>query len=134
MAISTLPASSSGGIKSIQRGQAVSAGNITITAVDTSKTFVRSFSEGAAGTVASNSSSTGSLSPTGGDISGTGGYNPRSTTQDINDAGSFASYSGSRTFSGGTMNATTKRMGAYLANSTTLTATGPCRYEVVEFA
>jgi hypothetical protein len=32
------------------------------------------------------------------------------------------------------MDATTKQMGAYLSNSTTLVATGACRWEVVEFA
>jgi hypothetical protein len=36
--------------------------------------------------------------------------------------------------SGGTMDATTKQMGVYLSNSTTLVATGACRWEVVEFA
>ena len=37
-------------IKSIQRGSAASAGNITISSVDTNKSFVRSFSTGSAGT------------------------------------------------------------------------------------
>jgi hypothetical protein len=125
--------SSGGGIKSVQRGQAVSAGNITITAVDTTKTFVRSFSEGSAGTVATNSTSTGSLSPSGGDTSGAGvGAGPNQNA--INAGGSYPSYSGTRTLSGGTMDATVKQMGVYLSNSTTLVATGACRWEVVEFA
>ena len=134
MALSTFPAASGGGIKSVQRGQAVSAGNITITAVDTAKTFVRSFSEGAAGTVASNSTVTGTLSPSGGDIAGSGTTGGPGNQYDINAGGSFASYSGTRTLSGGTMDATTKQMGSYLLNSTTITVTGACRYEVVEFA
>jgi hypothetical protein len=37
------------------------------------------------------------------------------------------------TLTGGTMDATTKQMGAYLTNSTTLTVTGACQWEVVEF-
>lgn len=127
MGIAVFPAAAGGGIKSVQRGQAVSAGNITITAVDTTKTFVRSFSEGASGTVASNSSSTGTLTPSGGDTARFGQQNGIGT-------GSFASYSGTRTLSGGTMDATTKQMGVYLSNSTTLVATGACRWEVVEFA
>ncbi len=138
MAISVFPAAAGGGIKLVQRGQAVSSGNITITAVDTTKTFVRSFSEGAAGTVATNSqeasrSITGTLSPSGGSTFSQGGANTAFG------GGSYPSYSGTRTlasvtFSGGTMDATTKQMGVYLSDSTTLVATGACRWEVVEFA
>jgi hypothetical protein len=127
MVISTFPVASSG-IKLVQRGQAVSAGSITITAVDTTKTFVRSFSEGAAGTVATNSSATGTLNPSGGSTAAPGGG------VQINAGGGFPSYSGTRTLSGGSTDATTKQMGVYLSNSTTLVATGACRYEVVEFA
>jgi hypothetical protein len=132
MGQSVFPAAAGGGIKLVQRGQAVSAGNITITAVDTTKAFVRSFSEGAAGTVATNSASNGTLSPSGGGVAksyvGDGDY------FQYNTQGSFASYTGTRTLSGGTMDATTKQMGVYLSNSTTLVATGACRWEVVEFA
>jgi len=122
----TYPTASGGGIKLVQRGQAVSAGDITITAVDTTKTFIYSFSEGAAGTVALTGNSTGTLSPSGGGTAQAGGGYVQ--------GGSFPTYSGTRTLSGGTMDATTKNFGVYLANSTTLTATGACRYEVVEFA
>lgn len=128
MGIAVFPAPSGGGIKLVQRGQAVSAGNITITAVDTTKTFVRSFSEGAAGTVATNSISTGTLTPSGGSPIPVNGGNTAGYS------GTYPSYSGTRTLSGGTMDATTKQMGVYLVNSTTLTATGACRWEVVEFA
>jgi hypothetical protein len=131
MGIFQIPASTSG-IKLVQRGQAVSSGNITITAVDTTKTFVRSFSEGAAGTVAMSGSSTGTLSP----ISGTdlGGSGASGTANSFVDSGTFPNYSGTRTLSGGTMNATIKHMGVYLSDSTTLVASGACRWEVVEFA
>jgi hypothetical protein len=65
MGISTFPNVASP-IKSIQRGVAVSAGNITITAVNAAKTQVNSFSTGAAGTVAA----TGDISATYGTTSG----------------------------------------------------------------
>jgi hypothetical protein len=132
MGYSVFPAAAGGGIKSVQRGQAVSAGSITITAVDTTKTFVRSFSEGAAGTVATNSTSTGTLSPSGG-ATGTSSIYINNGGIRV-DLGSYPSYSGTRTLSGGTMDATVKAMGVYLSNSTTLVATGACRWEVVEFA
>jgi hypothetical protein len=135
MSIQIIPTSTGGGIKLIQRGQAVSAGDITITAVDTTKTFVESFSEGASGTVALSGSTTGTFSPSGGSISGSGERNSGlPQAQAVNTGGSFASYTGTRTLSGGTMDATTGQMGVYLVNSTTLTATGACRYQVVEFA
>lgn len=132
MAISKVNPVAGGGIKLVQRGQAVSAGNITITAVNTAKTFVRSFSEGSAGTVATDSSSTGTLTNSGGQTTSSSYYS--------NNGGlmwnytSFPNYSGTRTLSGGTMNATTKQMGVYLSDATTLVATGACRWEVVEFA
>ena len=46
------PAASSGGIKSVQRGSAASAGNVTITAVDIAKSFVTVFGTTSSGTVA----------------------------------------------------------------------------------
>lgn len=57
MGVANLVSSSGGGglasaVKSVQRGEAVSAGTITISSVDTTKTQVSSFSTGAAGTVA----------------------------------------------------------------------------------
>jgi len=146
MASTVFPAASSGGIKSVQRGQAVSAGNITITAVDTTKTFVRSFSEGAAGTVATNSTvaahnvtipaygayrvTNNSNAATMGTTVSTGDFsgNPWSHYNPAQTASAAAAAA-----SGGTMDATTKAMGVYLSNSTTLVATGACRYEVVEF-
>lgn len=147
MAQSIFPAASGGGIRLVQRGQAVSSGNIVITSVDTTKTFVRSFSEGASGTVATNSTvasttSSGTLSPSGGSVAGSGLYDTSldyTNYQRVNNTGSFSTYAGSRTItsasiSGGTMDGTTKQMGVYLSNSTTLVATGACRWEVVEFA
>lgn len=132
MGVAIYPASAGGGIKSVQRGQAVSAGNVTITSVDVSKSFVSTFSEGAAGTVALSGSVTGTLTPSGGNISGTGATGGASAYS-RNAGGSGAAYVGTRTLSGGTMDATTKEMGGYLSNSTTLVVTGACRWQVVEF-
>lgn len=140
MAINVFPAAAGGGIKLVQRGEAVSGGTTTITAVDVTKTFVRSFSTGSAGTVATNSvnpsvTSSGTLSPSGGGSVRQGGYSHQIGFI----AGTFPTYTGTRTItsgtmSGGSMNATVKEFGVHLTNSTTLTATGACRWEVVEFA
>jgi len=176
MGIATFPASSAGlasVVKSVQRGTASSAGNITITSVDVNKTQVFSFSTGSAGTVqatgtisaASGTASAQSTSAATGNssltlasqyISGGNGptvraganysYNPRYG------GNSFAGYSVSATnnlnamnvnaqnvslnatnLSGGTTSLTTAVYGVYLINSTTLTATGACRYEVIEY-
>jgi hypothetical protein len=70
MGIASFPASSGGltsAIKSIQRGTAAAEGNITITAVDTTKTMVNSFSTSSAGSVAASgtvASTTGTASAT----------------------------------------------------------------------
>jgi hypothetical protein len=160
MGINQFPVASTALIKSIQRGVAASAGNITISAVDTAKTTVRSFSTGAAGTISATGTMGGTstfvnnvtvgttATPTNAatDLNGIayaqgyappqryspGGYYTYSyaingvvqNTRTINHAG---------TLSGGTTNVTTAQYGVYLSNSTTLVATGPCRYEVVEF-
>ena len=97
-------------IKSIQRGIASSAGNITISSIDTSKSFIRSYS-------------TSSYS-----FGGTGGGNASSG------GGSFPSYLGTRTTTAGSTSITVSEYGAYIVNSTTITATGSCRWEVVEYS
>ena len=152
MGISVFPvASAGGGIKSVQRGQAVSSGNIAFTSVDTAKTFVRSISEGASGTVATDSTITGTNAgltnsmwnttapgagywskPSGTSTTASSQFNANGTV----DANGFFTYSTaiSATASGGTTNLYTKEYGVYLSNSTTLVATGACRWEVVEFA
>lgn len=113
------------GVKSIQRGSAVSAGSITISSVNTSKSFVTSFSTGSAGTVAINSSESGTLTPTGGSCASQGNAS--------NSAGSWPTYSGTRTLSGGTTALTSAEYGVTITNSTTLTATGACRWQVIEY-
>jgi len=70
MGIATFPATSAGlstVIRSVQRGTAVSAGNITISSVDTTKTQVNSFSTGSAGYV----QATGSINAANGTTSAT---------------------------------------------------------------
>jgi len=91
MGIATFPASSSGlssAIKSLQRGSAASAGNITISAVDTTKTMVNSFSTASAGTVAA----TGSVSAANGTASGQTTSN--SAAYGALASGMFVGYSG----------------------------------------
>jgi hypothetical protein len=164
LAVATAGLSSA--IKSIQRGSAASAGTVTITAVDVSKTRVSSFSTGASGTVAV----TGNVNAANGNLAAAalnvGAMNGSSALNSFSRGGgnsgiSLGNYtaggvllnaaSGSVNFSGGSGNVaasavglnaqnisggstdlTTAVNGAYLTNSTTLTVTGPCRYEVVE--
>jgi hypothetical protein len=115
-------------IKSIQRGSFASAGSITISSINTSKSFIKSFSNGSGGAVSLSGSESGQLNPTGGSIAGpSGGGNA------VAGGGTFANYFGTRTFSGGTTAITVQEYGAYIVNSTTITATGACRYEVVEY-
>jgi hypothetical protein len=125
MALSTYPAVSSP-IKSIQRGEAVSSGTITISAVTVAKTFVRSFSNGSAGSVGATGTEAGTLSSSGGTpLSSTGGLAVTTISN--------PSYSGTRTFTAGATALTTALYGVVLTNSTTLTADGACFWEVVEY-
>jgi hypothetical protein len=115
-------------IKSIQRGSFVSAGSTTISSIDTSKSFIKSFSTGSAGTVSLSGSETGTLSPTGGSIVG-----PAAGGNAVAGGGVFANYSGTRTFASGGTAVKVQEYGAYIVNSTTITATGSCRWEIVEY-
>lgn len=176
MGIASFPPSSAGlasVVKSIQRGTASTSGNITITAVDTTKTQVLSFSTGSAGTVAatgtvsaangstsavSTSAQSGNLSLTLANSSINSGngsttrpganynYNPRygapqfagysvSASQNVNAMNVNGANVGlnATNISGGSTSLTSAVYGAYLVNSTTIFATGPCRYEVVEY-
>jgi hypothetical protein len=127
MAQSTFPAGGGGSvIKSVQRGTAATAGTITITAVDTAKTFVRSLSISSAGTIAGSGYFAGNASG-GGGIMSAGGYG-----QAGGSGGGAPSYVGS--FTSGTTSLKVAEYGVSLTNSTTLTATGPCQWEVVEFS
>lgn len=125
MATSTFPVTSSI-IKLVQRGSTASAGSVTITAVNINKTFVRSFSNGSSGSVGTTSSTSGTYTPSGGNVSvSSPSFNPA--------GGSFPNYIGTRNYSGGTTSLTSSSNGAYLSDSTTLIATGACFWEVVEY-
>jgi hypothetical protein len=179
MGLSTFPAVASP-IKSIQRGVAASAGNITISSVKIAKTTTRSFSAGSAGTVAAtgtvaaaNGATSGiSFSAGGGSMSllsnnvnvsvvgGNGGgswaqpgnyFGGNPATRYV--AGQPASYytgghpmylnamntngmnvgMNSQGISGGTTALATESYGIYLVDAVTVYATGPCRYEVIEY-
>ena len=108
----------------VQRGVFASAGSVTITAVNTSKSFIISVSKGSAGYVAARG--TISLTPSGGDITMPANSSGVTYVRD----GSFPSYSGAIT--GGTTDLTTKAYSAVLTNSTTITADGPCEWQVIE--
>lgn len=115
-------------VKSIQRGSTASAGSITISSIDTTKSFVRSYSTGSAGSVGVSGSESGTLNPTGAyNFGGTGGGNASSG------GGSFPQYAGTRSLSAGGTSIAVIEYGAYIVNSTTVTVTGSCRWEVVEY-
>ena len=120
-------------IKSIQSGvYSGSGGTITITAVDTSKSVISTVSKSSAGTVASSGSVTGTLSPSlTVSIGGMSVY----TTSNLYNKGTltFPSYTGTRSISGGTTSLTTKQYSAVITNSTTITADGPCEWQVIEY-
>jgi len=116
-------------IKSIQRGSSASGGNITITSININKSFIRSFSTSSAGSAQITGNESGTLSPSGGSVVGPGGGGGA-----IAGGGTFANYFGTRSFSGGSTSVTTEEYGAYIVNSTTISVTGACRWEVVEYS
>jgi len=124
-AVYPIVSASSSPIKSVQRGNAASAGSVTISSVNTAKSFVTSFSNNSAGSVGITGTNAGTLSP-GGEIVGTNGSQGQS-------GGNWGSYSGTRTITPGTTSLTTKLFGAYLTDSTTLTVTGACYWQIVEY-
>jgi hypothetical protein len=125
MAYSTFPATSSI-IKSVQRGSTASAGNVTISSIDISKSFANSFSIGSAGSAATNSSTSGTYTPQGGNFAQYSSNFPPGS-------GSWPNLIGTRNFSGGSTSLVSSAYGAFIVNSTTITVTGACRWEVVEY-
>jgi len=127
MASTVFPAAAGGGIKTVQRGSAGASGNVTITSVDIAKSFVTVFGSASSGTVAA----TGAISAANGNISM---FNTGQISQ-MGHSGSTPSVAMNITnLSGGTNNLIAAVVTGFLANSTTLTVSGACRYEVVEFA
>lgn len=97
----------------VQRGVFAAAGSVTIAAVDPAKAFILSVSKGSAGYVA----------PSGGLMARiTGG-----TTMQVEGWSSAAI-----SFGGGSTNLTARAYSAVLANATTVTADGPCEWQLVE--
>lgn len=121
MGLSVFPAPAGGGIKSVQRGLASSAGTVTITSVDISKSFVNVYGTASSGTIAASADVVvNSINlARAGYQNGTGG----------NSAGTF-----SASLSGGSNNLVAATTQGYLSNSTSLVVSGACRWEVVEFA
>jgi hypothetical protein len=126
MAISTYPAASGGGIKSVQRGSAGGSGNVTITAVNITKSFVTVFGSASSGTVAAS----GAINAANGSFTGS------VFTGNVanHNAGAVNLTLNSTNLSCGTNNLVAAQVTGFLANSTTLTVSGACRFEVVEFA
>ena len=152
--------SAGGGIKSVQRGSAGGAGDVTITAVDLSKSFVNVFGTASSGTVAAsfnlaaaasgNTTTAGNLQ--GGLANTSGGINVvffptgasrLNTAQAGNannnylmDTWTYTSAVNAANYNvgGGSNNLVAAVVQGFLANSTTLTVSGACRWEVVEFA
>ena len=190
MGVASFPASGGGlssVVKSLQTGTASSAGTITISAVNTAKTFVTSVSTGSAGQVAAS----GSINAANGSTSGVSfssaygsidnymaspqpvgnSYYGNFSISAMSASGAYVFYasggnSGNSRYTGYTnatyasvnqfmnamntnganvgMNATSltggttsglysASYGATLTNSTTLTVTGPCTYQVIEY-
>jgi hypothetical protein len=152
MGIATFPAAAGGGIKLVQRGEAVASGNVTITAVDTAKSFVNIFGTASSGTVAAsfglnnqNFNLLGSNFSVGsGDNFNQGSTGPanRTSTESGNAlaTGNSAAFFNKTTainasnVNSGTNNLVSAVVQGFLADSTTLTVSGACRWEVVEFA
>jgi hypothetical protein len=150
MAVSSLVAASSGGIKNVQRGSAGGAGTVTITAVNIAKAFVNVFgtsSSGtvaASGTVASHTSSfpqtrlgipngfEGSLT-TALKYSDSGTLNGINVNQSVGVIPATTISNNSASISGGTTNLVAAVVQGYLSDSTSLVVSGACRWEVVEF-
>jgi len=185
MAVASFPASGGGGlaseVKSLQTGTASSSGTITITAVNTAKTFVYATSTGSAGTVAAsgsinaaNGSTSGiSFSAAYGSIDNYMLYNQGNANfgygsygqQGMSASGNYTFYASNRysgvaaatyaavnqfmnamntngmnvglnatSLTGGTTSGLySASYGATLTNSTTITVTGPCNYQVIEY-
>ena len=153
MASAVFPApSGGGGIKSVQRGSAGGAGNVTITAVDLSKSFVNVFGTASSGTVAASgsiNSSSGTLSSANANLRRSGGGGNNTSTWTITETGTLENGNyrwfgavelpnqsinlNSTSLSGGSNNLVAAVVQGYLASTTTLTVSGACRWEVVEF-
>ncbi len=129
LSVLNAPAAAGGGIKSVQRGSAGGAGNVTITAVDITKSFVTVFGTTSTGTVAASAT-----------VNAANGEGFKTTTScampgmGANASNKFMNINlNSTSLTGGSNNLVAAVVQGYLSNSTTLVVSGACRYEVVEF-
>jgi hypothetical protein len=151
MGIATFPAPAGGGIKSVQRGSAGASGNVTITSVDIAKSFVTVFGSASSGTVSASfgmSQAAGNTVMQGATVQVAGGnlfMPPSATAATATDTGvttaagrswtkTEAVNNGAITVNAGSNNLVSAVVTGFLAGATTLTVSGACRYEVVEFA
>jgi hypothetical protein len=151
MGIATFPAPAGGGIKSVQRGSAGASGNVTITSVDIAKSFVTVFGSASSGTVSASfgmSQAAGNPVMQGATVQVAGGnlfMPPSATAATATDTGvttaagrswtkTEAVNNGAITVNAGSNNLVSAVVTGFLAGATTLTVSGACRYEVVEFA
>lgn len=140
MGIATYPAAAGGGIKSVQRGLASGSGNVTITAVDITKSFVNVYGTSSSGTIAASgsiNSQSGSASAASFTIAADYNIGPSrlgpgnaNRTYNINSQNINLN---STNLTGGSNNLVAAVVQGYLSNSTTLVVSGACRWEVVEF-
>mgnify|MGYP003338141017 CR=1 FL=1 len=146
MGISTWPVASSGSaIKSVQRGSAAGAGNVTITSVDTTKSFVNVFGTASSGTVSASFglsvAANANHAIVGGMSSNTAAPGGSTTNSSYASAGANiwwaynnAAVNGANyNVNAGSNNLVSAVVQGYLSNSTTLVVSGACRWEVVEF-
>jgi hypothetical protein len=149
MGTSVFPApSAGGGIKSVQRGSAGSSGNVTITAVNISKSFVNIYGTASATTISVPTAQIGYVGVNGNSLAW-GSYDmyanesgligkvlPHTSNAAAQNVAlnSTSVAMNSQNITGGSTNLVAAVVQGYLANSTTLTVSGACRWEVVEFA
>lgn len=146
--MSSLTQFAGGGVKSVQSGVFGAAGSASITSVNTTKAIIHCVSKGSAGTVAASGTVAshallGYLDTTysGGHgirVNGASGPPAVWDVQVIQSGGTnSASASGltaaAASISGGTTNLTVKQYSAVITNATTVTADGPCEWQVVEY-
>ena len=143
--MSSLTQFAGGGVKSVQSGVFGAAGSASITSVNTTKAVIHCVSKGSAGTVAA----TGTVAAH--NLNGSlvnytystygRGIRSESSGWSIQDIwlgnSSSSGFPGleatAASISGGTTNLTVKQYSAVITNATTVTADGPCEWQVVEY-
>ena len=121
-----------GMIKSIQKGTSVAAGTATITAVNTSKSFILSKSKASAGYVAARGTSSMPIKNDAGwyfRYAAAAAQNTTVTVSAIDNTVLEADVN----LTGGTTALTVKEFSAVLTNTTTVTFDGAVEWQVIEF-